>query len=160
MSLSVTKVFLVEDNPIDVRLLRYALEKDRDWPTSLTVVGDGEKAIESLAQSLSKEEKPDFIILDLNLPKRDGAEVLEWIRRTRGLQNLPVAILSSAPVNVIRDRLSQVNTEANCCLVKPIDVDQFLRLTKTLHSCFEGAVAGRADEPNGGDAEGAGATCL
>jgi two-component system, chemotaxis family, response regulator Rcp1 len=132
-----TRVLVVEDNPVDVRLLRYALEKQREWPTEMTVAEDGEKAIHLLEQSVSRATRPDFVILDLNLPKRDGTEVLRWIRSTEGLRSLRVAVVSSSPVDVSRDKMSGAKVEADCYFVKPMDVESFIGLAKQLHSWFE-----------------------
>ena len=136
-----TRVLLVEDNPIDIRLMRFALDKDCDWRTVMTVAEDGEKAIQLLNQSLQADEGPDFVILDLNLPKRDGTEVLQWIRTTAALKDLPVAILSSSPVDVIRDRVQGAHVEADGYFVKPIEVDAFFALTKDLRSCYQNAAS-------------------
>lgn len=133
---SVTRVLLVEDNPIDVRLMRYAFEEDRDWRTEMTVAEDGERAILVLGDGSVAENRPDFIILDLNLPKRDGTEVLQWIRSTEGLRNLPVAIVSSSPMDVIQHKLSGASVEANGYFVKPVEVDVFFALTKELRACY------------------------
>lgn len=134
-----TRVLIVEDNPIDVHLVRLALEEEHAWPTEPIVTGDGEKAIDFLLRrgSFSDAERPHLVILDLNLPKRDGTEVLQVIRTTESLQNLAVAVLSSSPKDIIRSKVHQANVEANCYFTKPVDADAFLALGKALRSCYE-----------------------
>jgi two-component system, chemotaxis family, response regulator Rcp1 len=135
-----TNLLLVEDNPIDVRLMRYALQQEQTWATQITVAEDGEKAINLLlavAASTWELGRPDFVILDLNLPRRDGTEVLQTIRSMKELQDLPVAIVSSSPMDVIRGKVSTANVSANCYFTKPMDVDSFLALGKELHHCYE-----------------------
>ena len=131
-----TRVLVIEDNPLDVRLLRLAFESESDWRTVMTVAEDGEKAIHLLSQSLTAAAAPDFIVLDLNLPKRDGTEVLQWIRSTDGLKHLPVAVVSSSPMDVIRNKVSGASVEANCYFIKPMDVEDFLGLAKKLRFCY------------------------
>jgi two-component system, chemotaxis family, response regulator Rcp1 len=135
-----THLLLIEDNPIDVRLIRYALQQERNWETEITVAEDGEKAIDLLlaaAASSPQSGKPDFVILDLNLPRRDGTEVLQTIRSVKELQDLPVAVVSSSPLDVIRGKVNTANVSANCYFTKPMDVDSFLALGKELHSCYQ-----------------------
>lgn len=133
----VTRVLLIEDNPIDIRLMRFAFERESDWRTSITVAEDGEKAMHVLNESVAANETPDFIILDLNLPKRDGMEVLQWMRKTDTLRSIPVAIVSSSPMDVIQSQLNGASVEANCYFVKPMEVDVFFGLTKKLHFCYK-----------------------
>ncbi len=136
---SPTRVLIVEDNPVDVHLVRLALEEEQAWSTESVVTGDGEKAIDFLLRrgSFSDAQRPHLVILDLNLPKRDGTEVLQVIRTTDSLQNLAVAILSSSPRDLIRSKVHRANVEANCYFTKPVDADAFLALGKALRSCYE-----------------------
>lgn len=131
-----TRVLVIEDNPVDVHLMRLAFENEIEWRTVMTVAEDGEKAIDLLAEALAAHAAPDFVVLDLNLPKRDGTEVLQWMRSTDGLEDLPVAIVSSSPMEFIRNKVSGASVEANCYFVKPMDVDDFLGLAKKLHFCY------------------------
>lgn len=137
-----TRVLIIEDNPVDVYMVQCALEKELDWTTETTVAGDGEKAIELLLQSSRGpiREWPDLVILDLNLPKRDGVEVLEVIRNTNGLRNLPVVVLSSSPMDVMKRKFNKVNGGANCYVTKPPDMDEFLALGKRIRSCYTKAL--------------------
>jgi two-component system, chemotaxis family, response regulator Rcp1 len=130
----------VEDNPADVRMIRYALAEEKGWATEIVVSSDGEKAIDLLLQknTFVLAEKPDLVILDLNLPKRDGAEILQIIRTTERLREVPVVVLSSSPEDVILNIIRAAHVEANCYLTKPTDVDQFLALGRTFRHCVEG----------------------
>lgn len=131
-----TKILLVEDNPVDVRMILYALREELSWSTEVVVAEDGEKAIHYLTQQNSSASvtNPDLVILDLNLPKRDGTEVLQTIRTTEGLQSLPVIILSSSPEEVSERIVRRANLEANCYLTKPANADEFLAIGATLRN--------------------------
>lgn len=137
-----TRVLIVEDNPVDVYMVQCALQKELDWTTETTVADDGEKAIQLLLQhsSLPLRDWPDLVILDLNLPKRDGVEVLEVIRATNGLRSLPVIVLSSSPMDVMKSKVNKVNLEANCYVTKPPDLDEFLALGKRIRGCYAKAL--------------------
>jgi CheY-like chemotaxis protein len=137
-----TCVLIVEDNPVDVYMVRCALQEELDWTTETTVADDGEKAIELLLEHSSRPIRawPDLVILDLNLPKRDGVEVLQFIRTTNGLRSLPVVVLSSSPMDVIKSKFNNVNVKANCYMTKPPDLDEFLALGKRFHSCYTKAL--------------------
>lgn len=127
-----TRVLIIEDNPVDVRLVRYALSNNEDWPVELSVAEDGEKAL----NLLKTPPLPDLIILDLNLPKVSGPEVLQWIRSTETTRKLPVAVVSSSPMDVIRSKVSGAHVEANCYFTKPMDVESFLHLGRALGECY------------------------
>ncbi len=137
-----TRVLIIEDNPVDVYMVQCALEKELDWTTETTVADDGEKAIELLLQHSNRpiREWLDLVILDLNLPKRDGVEVLEVIRTTDGLRSLPVVVLSSSPMDVMKSKFKKVNVEANCYVTKPPDLDEFLSLGKRIRICYTKAL--------------------
>jgi two-component system, chemotaxis family, response regulator Rcp1 len=141
-SVEPTRVLLIEDNPIDVRLIRFALKEEKSWPTETTVQVDGEKAIEYLLEN--GHSAVDLVILDLNLPKRDGTEVLQVIRSTEALLHLPVIILSSSPEDVIKNRVKNAKVEANCYFSKPVGAKEFLDLGERLWSCYKRASKGRA----------------
>jgi len=143
---STTRVLLVEDNPVDLLLLRFALEQEKNWPVEATVAEDGEKAIRLLkAQAADPEAaKPDFIVLDLNLPRYDGTEVLRMIRSTDALSGVPVAILSSSPGDVIADKLNAAHLEADGHFTKPMGMDNFLALGKVLRAWYEQQTAKRS----------------
>ena len=137
-----TRVLIIEDNPVDARMVQWALREELNWTTETTVAGDGEKAIELLLEHSSRpiREWPDLVILDLNLPKRDGVEVLQVIRTTNELRSLPVVVLSSSPTDVMKSKLKKVNVEANCYVTKPFDLDEFLALGKRFRCCYTKAL--------------------
>lgn len=135
---STTRILVVEDNRPDVLLLRYVLEQEPEWQTDVVVAEDGEKAIEYL---LSPEnDKPDLVILDLNLPKRDGMEVLKVIRNSPEINRLPVIVFSSSPEEVIRSRVLQGNLRAECYITKPDEFDLFPTLAQRFRKCYEAAL--------------------
>ena len=119
-------MLIIEDNPVDVYMVQCALKEELHWRTETIVADDGEKAIE--------------FILDLNLPKRDGVEVLQVIRTTNGLRSLPVVVLSSSPMDVIKSKFKKLNVNVNCYVTKPPDLDEFLALGKRFHSCYTEAL--------------------
>lgn len=125
-----TRILIVEDNPADVRMIRYALEEEKDWSTETIVANDGEKAIDFLLRkgAFKTAPIPDLVILDLNLPKRDGTEVLHAIRTHEQTMKLPVIVLSSSPEDVILNTIRAAHLEATSYLTKPTDVDEFLAL--------------------------------
>jgi CheY-like chemotaxis protein len=138
-----TQILVIEDNPMDVRLLRVALEKVHDWPTDITVAADGEEAINYLLDTQTL--KPDLVILDLNLPKRDGLEVLQLIRITDYLYGLPVVMLSSSPEDVVKAKIANANMEAELYVTKPASVSEFLAIGAMLRDFYTGhAVASTA----------------
>lgn len=127
-------ILLIEDNPGDVLLTRTALE-DTERPFILDVVRDGDEALAFMTRqgSFAHVDRPDFVILDLNLPRRDGASVLAFIRSTTGLEDLPVAVLSSAPT----DTLQKLAASANCHIEKPIDLSGFMTVGRLLWDCWD-----------------------
>jgi two-component system, chemotaxis family, response regulator Rcp1 len=132
------KILLVEDNPLDARLMVSALQAEKNWPTEIAVTCDGDEAISYLQQgSASESAAADLVILDLNLPKRDGAEVLHFIRSTNELRTLPVIVLSSAPEDVSEGILRRVNLDANGYITKPTDVDDFLAIGSVVKAAYD-----------------------
>jgi CheY-like chemotaxis protein len=134
----VTNILVVEDNPMDVRLLRYSFEREPEWKTRIEVAEDGEQAIERVLSQ--NQTKPDLVILDLNLPKRDGAEVLRLIRGRVTSQRLPVIVFSSAPEDVIRSRVREANLAAECYVTKPVGIELFSTLAKRFRRCYDDAL--------------------
>lgn len=125
------EILLVEDNPGDVRLIQEAFNEGQVL-CHLNVARDGEQALAYLRQEgkYSRSPRPAFILLDLNLPRKDGREVLEDIKKDERLRRIPVVILStSTNVDDIRHAYDH---HANCYVSKPIDMDQLVRLGKTL----------------------------
>ncbi|CDN10878.1 MAG: response regulator [Richelia sp.] len=127
------EVLLIEDNPGDVELTQIALE-DSKISVHLSVVEDG---VEAMA-FLHKEAKyaiiptPDIILLDLNLPKKDGREVLAEIKADRLLRRIPVVVLTTSQAE--EDVLKAYNLSANCYITKPVDFDQFVKIVQSIEN--------------------------
>ena len=134
----------MEDNPVDVRLIRFALREEKSWQTETTVANDGEKAIDYLLHQHGTQGDFDLVILDLNLPKRDGTEVLQVIRSREELSSLPVIVLSSSPEDVSKAKVRNANVEANCYFTKPVGAKEFLDLGQRLWSCYRRAASAAA----------------
>jgi CheY-like chemotaxis protein len=142
----VIHAFVVEDNPVDAALLRFALQQEATWPVEMIVVEDGEQAISRLLDA--SEGKPDLVILDLNLPRRDGTEVLQTIRGTPALQHLPVAILSSSPEDVVQDKLTAAGVWADAHFTKSPQLDEFLLFGSILRKWYEKQTSARKSSDN------------
>ncbi len=139
-----TAVLVVEDNPVDVRMIRLALREEQNWPTDVVVTQDGESAAQYLLRQgqYSGASRPDMLILDLNLPKRHGTEILQLIRTHEELSDLPVVVLSSSPEDVIRDIVTRSRFLADLCLTKPVNVKEYLALGSAFRKCYEEAQTG------------------
>jgi CheY-like chemotaxis protein len=137
------RILLVEDNPADVGLIQLAL-KDANLECDLTVLEDGAEALALFRRRDSSETAPvpDLAILDLNLPKIGGLEVLEAIRGNPVLDGMPVAILSSS--SSPRERLRVEECGVDRFLTKPLDLDGFLRLGSVLKALIETGRAGQS----------------
>ena len=125
------EILLVEDNPGDVELTMEALKEGR-VANRLHVVSDGVMALEYL-RSLgpgSANARPDLILLDLNLPKKDGREVLAEIKADRKLMRIPVVVLTTSEAE--KDVLQSYALHANCYITKPVDFEQFIRVVKSI----------------------------
>jgi chemotaxis family two-component system response regulator Rcp1 len=127
------EILLVEDNPGDARLTIEALKEGRVL-NHVSVVGDGEEALLFLRKEgqYSKAPRPDLILLDLNMPKKDGREVLAEIKADPKLKRIPVVVLTTSKAD--EDILQTYNLHANCYISKPVDLDQFLKIIKTIES--------------------------
>ncbi|MEN6351162.1 MAG: response regulator [Syntrophomonas sp.] len=125
------EILLVEDNPGDVRLAREAL-KDSKLLNNLYDVGDGVEALMYLRNQgkYANMPRPDLILLDLNLPKKDGREVLAEIKNDDDLKRIPVAVLTMSKDE--QDILASYNLHANCYITKPVDLDQFVTVVQTV----------------------------
>ncbi len=119
------EILLIEDNPGDVELIQEALRSGRVL-NRISVAGDGEAALDFLnrAPGFESAPTPDLIMLDLNIPKKDGFEVLAEIREHPLANSVPVVILTSSEAGA--DILKSYNLHANCFISKPIEVDEFL----------------------------------
>ncbi len=129
--LQAIEILMVEDNPGDVRLTREAL-KGGKVTNQLHVVEDGVAALDYLYRRAphAQAARPDLILLDLNLPKKDGREVLAAIKSDSGLKIIPVVILTTSQAE--EDVLRAYNLNANCYVTKPVDFHQFTRIVQTL----------------------------
>lgn len=125
------EILLVEDNPGDIRLTREVL-KDGKIPNRLYVVDDGEKAIAFLKQvpPYTQTPHPDLILLDLNLPRRGGLEVLNVVKTNQALMHIPVIIFTTSQAE--EDIMSAYNLHANCYITKPINLDQFIQSIRSI----------------------------
>jgi len=125
------EILLVEDNPGDVRLTREVL-RDGKVHNHLNVVQDGTEALAFLYRQghYATAPRPDLILLDLNLPKKDGREVLVTIKEDDSLRRIPVVILTTSQAE--EDILRAYNLHGNCYITKPVDLDQFIRIVKSI----------------------------
>ena len=125
------EILLVEDNPGDVRLTIEAL-KESKIINNLHIAEDGLDALEFLRKEGKYKEKPkpDLILLDLNLPKKDGREVLEEIKKDDPLKRIPVVILTTSSAD--EDILKTYELHANCYITKPVEIGQFMKVIKTV----------------------------
>ena len=125
------EILLVEDNPGDVRLTREAL-RDGKVRNVLHVAEDGVEAMAFLRREgrYASAPRPDVILLDLNLPRKDGREVLAEIKADESLRRIPIVVMttSSAEQDVIRT----YDLHANCYITKPVDLDQFIEVVKSI----------------------------
>jgi len=127
------EILLIEDNPADTRLLLEAF-KDGKVSNHISTVADGIDALAFLRKEgiFSKAKKPDIIFLDLNLPKKDGREVLREIKSDSNLKNIPVVVLTSSSAE--EDILRSYDLHANCYVNKPVDLDQFFNIVKSIEN--------------------------
>ena len=125
------EILLVEDNPGDERLTREALKEGKVY-SNLHWVKDGVEAMEFLRRSGKYQDvpRPDIILLDLNLPKKDGREVLEEIKTDDALKRIPVVVLTTSKAE--EDVLRTYNLHANCYVTKPVDLEKFMVVVKTI----------------------------
>ncbi|HEX8274217.1 MAG TPA: response regulator [Longimicrobiaceae bacterium] len=125
------EVLLVEDNPGDVRLTREAL-KEGKIRNNLHVARDGVEALAFLRREGGHADapRPDVILLDLNLPRKDGREVLGEVKGDPALRQIPVVILTSSQAE--EDICRAYDLHANCYISKPVDLDQFIRVVKSI----------------------------
>ena len=127
------EILLVEDNPGDVILTEEAFTEAKIW-NNLHVVNDGEQALSYLKKREGFENavRPDLILLDLNIPKIDGREVLDRVKSTESLKRIPVVVLTSSEAE--QDIIKTYDLHANSYVVKPIDLDQFVNVVKAVEN--------------------------
>jgi chemotaxis family two-component system response regulator Rcp1 len=125
------EVLLVEDSPGDVRLTREAF-RDAKVHINLHVATDGTKAMAFLNREgeHAKAPRPDLVLLDLNLPKKDGREVLQEIKESHTLKSIPVVILTTSSSEA--DILKSYRLHANCYITKPVGLEGFLTVVKSI----------------------------
>ncbi len=124
-------ILLIEDNPGDVRLTQEAF-KEGSKNVNLDVVMDGVEAINYLYKNgeYSTKKSPDLILLDLNLPKMDGREVLEKVKSDDNLRRIPIIVLTTSDAD--QDILKSYNLHVNCYLNKPVDFDKFFDIIQKI----------------------------
>jgi len=125
------EILLVEDNPGDARLMREAL-KEGKVRNQLHVVGDGEQAMLFLRRRppFERAVRPDIFLLDLNLPRKDGREVLEEVKADPLLRRIPVVVLTTSRAEA--DILKTYDLHANCYINKPVDLDEFITVMRSI----------------------------
>lgn len=119
------RILLLEDNPADVRLAKEAF-RECDVSVELHVANDGEKALEILSSDVNL----DLAILDLNVPKKNGKEILRHIKGDEKLKTLPVIMLTTSNASI--DVNEAYNAHVNCYIRKPVDIDDFLVIVKKI----------------------------
>ena len=125
------EILLVEDNPGDVRLTQEALGEAK-VRNNLAVARDGVEALSYLRREPPFQDatRPDMVLLDLNLPRKDGREVLAEIKADPELRRLPVVVLTTSSAE--KDVLESYNLYANCKITKPVDLDQFVGIVSSI----------------------------
>ncbi len=125
------KILLVEDNAADIRLTKEVLQKNK-IVSSLDVVRDGAEAIQFLEKQgrFINVNKPNLILLDLNLPKRNGFYVLEEIKKHEDLKRIPVVILTVSDAK--EDFIKAYDLHANCYVIKPLEMKEFSRIINSI----------------------------
>jgi two-component system, chemotaxis family, response regulator Rcp1 len=125
------EILLVEDNPGDVRLTIEALN-DAKLGNNLSIVRDGVEAMAFLCQEgpYASAPSPDLILLDLNLPRMDGREVLAQVKEHPDLQRIPVVVLTTSDAQPDVQRAYELH--ANCYITKPVDLEQFIKVVRSI----------------------------
>ena len=125
------EILLVEDNPADVRLTVEIL-KETKVRNTLAIAADGIEALDLLRRigRYTHAVRPDLILLDLNLPRKDGRQVLAEIKADLDLKRIPVVILTSSKAE--EDIIKSYNLYANCYVTKPVDLEQFVKVVKSI----------------------------
>jgi two-component system, chemotaxis family, response regulator Rcp1 len=125
------EILLVEDNPADARLTREVFEGGR-LSTHLNIVGDGEEAMAFLRREgpYARSPRPKLVLLDLNLPRKDGREVLQELKADPALARIPVIVLTTSAAE--SDILHSYDLQANCFITKPLDLDEFFEVVRAI----------------------------
>ncbi len=124
-------ILLVEDNPGDVLLTREAFKEGHYFP-KLSVVEDGEEAIQFLRRrgAYTGAQRPDLILLDLNLPRKDGRELLAEVKEDADLRQIPIIVLTTSDAE--QDVRRAYKLHANCYLTKPLEMETFIRKIRSI----------------------------
>jgi two-component system, chemotaxis family, response regulator Rcp1 len=127
------EILIVEDNPTDVMFLREALEH-AEMSNTLHVADNGVEAMEFLRRTgrHSEAPRPDLILLDLNMPRKNGHEVLAEIKESEGLRAIPVIILTTSRAD--EDIVTAYGSHANCYIAKPVDFNDFAEVVRTIQN--------------------------
>lgn len=127
----VVEVLLVEDNPGDVRLIQEVFQ-EANFKNNIHVAIDGEEAMNFLNQNVdhSRKKLPDLILLDLNLPKKDGRSVLKEIKNNDHLKCIPVVVLTSSQRD--EDLIETYKNNANCYIPKPVDLENLIKVVENI----------------------------
>jgi CheY-like chemotaxis protein len=127
----IIEILLVEDNPADARLVKEAFKYSK-MKTKIYVATDGFEAMNFLKNKGKHVEasKPDIILLDLNLPRKDGREVLKEIKENNTLKSIPVVILTTSSAE--EDIINTYRNNANCYIQKPVDLDHFISVIQSI----------------------------
>jgi CheY-like chemotaxis protein len=133
------QVLLVEDSPGDIRLTREVL-RDAKIANELHIVGDGEHAMAFLRREgeYTGMPRPDLILLDLNLPRKDGREVLAEVKADEHLRRIPVVVLTTSKAE--EDVLRSYDLHANAYVTKPVDFDRFIEVVRQIDEFFVSVV--------------------
>ena len=133
MGVKPIEILLVEDNPGDVRLTKEALVDGKVF-NNLSVVIDGQEAMDFLRKKgkYAKAIRPDLILLDLNLPKKDGREVLQEVKSDPKLKKIPIVVLTTSQAE--QDIMTSYEHHANCYITKPVDFGQFIKVVRSVEN--------------------------
>ncbi|MBV8551027.1 MAG: response regulator [Acidobacteriaceae bacterium] len=130
------RILLVEDSPSDVRLIREAL-KGTTATVQITVAWDGVEALDYLRQAeTGRTAMPDLILLDLNLPRKNGLEVLAEVKAAPNLKQIPVVVMTNSWAEEDIDAAYSLN--AHCYITKPDDLDEYLNVVRALENFWSG----------------------
>jgi CheY-like chemotaxis protein len=134
------EILLVEDNPGDVRLIQEALRDGKVW-NNPHVVTDGEAALDFVYRRgpFTQAPRPDMVLLDLNLPKKDGREVLAVIKSDSDLKRIPVVVLTTSKEE--EDVHRAYNLAANCYVTKPVEFEEFMKVIRAIEDFWLTIVA-------------------
>jgi CheY-like chemotaxis protein len=128
---NLAEILLVDDNPADIRLMQETLKEDK-IVHRLHVVMDGEECMQFLRKEgeYADKPRPDLLLLDLNLPRKDGREALAEIKADPNLKTIPIVVLTSSEAD--QDILKSYELQASCYITKPVDLEQFTEVVRSI----------------------------